>query len=101
MGVEERVNSPSFTMVSNYEVLGGDNIVKLVHVDLYRLANDEVVSETAIKEVLDEAAGLKGVTVIEWADKLGDLSIDGAIRMKFEHGEGKNQRKVSIINPKF
>ncbi len=97
LGIKERVNSPTFTVVSNYEGPEGDDIAKLVHVDLYRLADGKAAGEAVIKEVLDEAAGLAGVTVIEWADKLGDMNIDGAIRMKFEHGKDINQRKVSIL----
>jgi tRNA threonylcarbamoyladenosine biosynthesis protein TsaE len=77
LGVRERVTSPSFIIVAEHV-----GRLPLFHVDCYRLAGAE---EGLGAGVLDERAE-DGVTVIEWAERLGsalpagrlDISIDGA-----------------------
>ncbi len=62
LGVSETVNSPSFTLMSEYE-----GRLPLFHQDLYRLAG---ASEAFEGGLLDERQDL-GVTLTEWADRLG------------------------------
>jgi tRNA threonylcarbamoyladenosine biosynthesis protein TsaE len=58
------VTSPSFTLVNEYP-----GLLRLFHVDLYRI--DKV---TELDEIgLDEMLGCDDVTVIEWAEKMGDV----------------------------
>ena len=62
LGVVETVSSPSFVLMSEY--LGR---LPLFHLDLYRLAN----GVDAIAGGLLDERQVSGVTVIEWADRLG------------------------------
>ena len=67
LGIDAVVNSPSFTLMSEY-----DGRLRLFHQDLYRLAgSDEVLAGGLLDERQDE-----GVTLSEWADRLDD-SLDG------------------------
>ena len=98
LGVEEAVTSPSFTLVTEYAVAGRAGISKLVHLDLYRLGDNEAPVDMMIEETLRETGGK--VTVIEWADKLGDKVPAGAKEIIFGHGGRKNERVVEMKNPK-
>lgn len=77
LGVEEPVASPTFVLVAEHR-----GRVPLFHVDCYRLEGAE---DALAAGILDERSG-EGVTVVEWADRLGvalpagrlDIAIDGA-----------------------
>lgn len=77
LGVREPIVSPSFVLMAEY-----DGRLPLFHVDLYRL---EDVAE-AIDDGLFDEREVAGVTIIEWADRLGpalpagrlDIVVDGA-----------------------
>jgi len=77
LDVEDPVASPTFVLVAEH---GGR--VPLFHVDCYRLGGAE---DALAAGILDDRAA-EGVTVIEWAERLGamlppgrlDVAIDGA-----------------------
>lgn len=63
LGVAEVVNSPSFTLMAEYA-----GRLPLFHIDLFRLAGAE---EALAGGLLDERQA-EGVTLIEWAERLGE-----------------------------
>jgi len=66
LGIDAVVNSPSFTLMAEYE-----GRLTLFHQDLYRLAGaDEVLAGGLLDERQDA-----GVTLAEWADRL-DADLD-------------------------
>jgi tRNA threonylcarbamoyladenosine biosynthesis protein TsaE len=65
LGVEQEVTSPTFTIIHEYR--GGR--LPLAHVDLYRLDSVEQALAVGIEDYL----GGEGVTVIEWAERIGPL----------------------------
>ena len=67
LGVREVVNSPSFTLMAEYR-----GRLPLFHLDLYRLTGAE---EAIAGGLLDERQSL-GVTLVEWAERLGSHSPD-------------------------
>lgn len=83
------VTSPTFTLIQEYR--GGR--LPLHHVDLYRLAPKEVDDLG-----LDELTLGRGVTAIEWPDRL-PRPITDAILVRIEHGDG-DQRFVRISVPR-
>ena len=96
LGVVERVTSPSFTVASEYEVTGHSEVVTLVHVDLYRLEPGSVSQDMAVRDTLERANEEGRVTVIEWAEKLGEQAPAKATRLQFSHTGVKTHRRVSI-----
>jgi len=60
----ERVNSPSYTFINEYH---GEK--PLYHFDLYRLKDPFELYEIG----WDEYLGRKGLMVVEWGEKAGDL----------------------------
>jgi tRNA threonylcarbamoyladenosine biosynthesis protein TsaE len=59
--IEERVHSPTFTLVNLY----ASGRLPLAHLDLYRLENDEAI----IRSGLEEYFRPEGIAVIEWIDR--------------------------------
>src|SRR5919199_2586881 len=70
LAVEERVTSPSFTLVSEYDGRDtGGRPVRLYHVDLYRLDDPAKVETLGLEDYL---AAPDGICVVEWPEHLGD-----------------------------
>ncbi len=65
LGIAARVHSPTFTLVNVYA--GGR--LTLFHLDLYRLETHEQIIAAGLEEYLQPA----GVTVIEWAERWGEV----------------------------
>ncbi len=63
LGIVDVVNSPSFTLMAEYE-----GRLPLYHQDLYRLSG---TAEALAGGLLDERQA-DGVTLAEWGDRLGD-----------------------------
>jgi len=100
LGVKDKVTSPTYIIGAEYEAEGEGGIRRLVHIDLYRLSEEEAGREAAVKEMLDSADKGGRVTVVEWADRLGKSSPKGAWQLVFLHGQRVSERVVKIISPK-
>lgn len=64
LGIEGYITSPTFTIVNEYE---GD--MPLYHFDVYRIGDPGEMFETGYDEYI--AGG--GITVIEWAELIGEI----------------------------
>jgi tRNA threonylcarbamoyladenosine biosynthesis protein TsaE len=86
LGIDpDDVTSPTFTLVHEYR--GGR--LPLIHVDLYRLERAE------LDEIgLDQDLAAKGVTAVEWSDRLS-RPIRGATMVKIED-TGADSRRIEI-----
>jgi tRNA threonylcarbamoyladenosine biosynthesis protein TsaE len=58
------VTSPSFTLINEYP-----GLLRLFHVDLYRIDKISELDEMGLDEMLESDS----VTVIEWAEKIADM----------------------------
>lgn len=86
LGVHDVVNSPTFVLMAEHA-----GRLALFHLDLYRLAGpDEVVAAG----LLDERRA-SGVTVIEWADRMGSLVPPHHLAVTIE-GSGELPRTLSL-----
>lgn len=64
MGIEERVTSPTFTLVQEYGIEP-----PMFHFDPYRLDSPEDMCDFGFSDYLEQ----EGVVVVEWADKIQAL----------------------------
>jgi len=87
LGEENRVTSPTYTIVNEYETEP-----PLFHFDLYRLGSVDELFEIGFDDYL--ARG--GICVIEWSENAGDDVVFSHI-VEIEHdAENENQRRITI-----
>ena len=88
LGVDgyDYVNSPSFVAVKEY-----DGKVPLYHFDVYRFCG-KLFNETIDHERYFYA---RGVTAVEWADKIPDMLPDEYVEVTIRYGKG-DERSVSF-----
>ena len=90
LGIDEYVNSPTFTIVQIYE--GGR--LPFYHFDVYRIEDPEEMQEVGF----DDYIFGQGVCMIEWAELIEDILPDHAIRITIEKdpAKGENYRVIKI-----
>ncbi|MBP7416160.1 MAG: tRNA (adenosine(37)-N6)-threonylcarbamoyltransferase complex ATPase subunit type 1 TsaE [Pyrinomonadaceae bacterium] len=86
----DEVTSPSFTLVNLYKTATFD----VYHIDLWRLdGGGDVATAVGLEEILENE---NAVTIIEWADRLGELQFpNNTIKVTID-GDGDEPRRVSI-----
>lgn len=89
MGVEDEVQSPTFTLSRTYQTLRGGT---LAHYDFYRLADPGILSAE-----LHEAAHARDTTVvIEWADTVQHVLPDDRLKVAITTGDTEDSRRVVL-----
>ncbi len=78
LGIKSVITSPTFNIMKIYE----GRRLNLCHVDAYRLQSGKDLLALGVKEYLDSPTT---VTVIEWADLVGDLNPKKATKIKFKN----------------
>jgi tRNA threonylcarbamoyladenosine biosynthesis protein TsaE len=81
------VPSPTFTLVQVYEFTPA----AIWHFDLYRLTSSEEAWELGIEDAFSE-----GISLIEWADRLGPLLPDRRLEINFAFGDRPDARQVLL-----
>ena len=95
LGILENVGSPTFKLVSEYV---GTNSV-LYHIDAYRLEGSKDFLNIGGEEYLTTE---DGITVIEWADIIGDILDDDVIQVKFARIQNNSEaRRIEIRGIQF
>ena len=90
LGISESVISPTFKLVSEYEV--GQKW--LYHIDAYRLEGVNDFLSIGGEEYLRPE---RGITLIEWADIISDIFDENIIRITFSRlKENSNSRNIQI-----
>ena len=90
LGVADRVTSPTFTIVNEYE--GGR--LPLFHFDLYRMDSPEELFDIGWEDYL--ARG--GVCAVEWSEHAEGAFEEEPIWVDIRRGESDDQRIISIRN---
>ncbi len=92
LGIKKEITSPTFALLNIYEVKKGD-IKRLIHIDTYRLKNEEELLDIGAEDYL----GADGtVCVVEWPEKIEGLLKNKKIKtIRLEHSPGG--RKI-ILN---
>lgn len=87
LGVRAVVNSPSFTLMAEYE-----GRLPLFHVDLFRLAGAE---DALAGGVVDERQ-VAGVSLVEWAERLEGAVAGFDLEVRFA-GAADEPREISLV----
>lgn len=86
LGIEATVNSPSFVLMAEYA-----GRLPLFHLDLYRLADNVDAWSGGL---LDDRQ-VEGVTLVEWAERLGAAIPAARLAVHIE-GTGDEPRAISL-----
>ncbi len=89
-GVVEPVCSPTYTLISEYQ-----GAVPFHHIDLYRLSGPQEALDLGLDEYLET----DGITVIEWAERAGELIPPDAIHIRLERGDEQTRTIEVVENP--
>ena len=88
LGITERVTSPTFTIVNEYE--GGR--LPLFHFDMYRLGSSDELFDIGWEDYLVRG----GVCAVEWSENVSDALEGDCIRVDIRRGAHDNQRLITI-----
>lgn len=93
LGIEEYVNSPTFTIVQEYEGTD-DRRLTLYHFDVYRIEDSEEMEEVGFTDMIYGC----GVSLIEWADMIMDILPERYTRVTIEKEleKGFDYRKITV-----
>ncbi len=86
LGINEAVTSPSFTLISEYQ-----GSVPLYHMDLYRIDDPEEFELLGAEELMYG----RGITVIEWGEKIDELLPADSVSIEFRMEED-GSRHITI-----
>jgi len=81
------VSSPSFTLVHEYP-----GKIPVIHVDLFRLRTEREAEDLGLEEYFQG----RGITAIEWADKIPSLLPKNILQIHLCH-TGERTRSIEII----
>ena len=88
LGAKRPVTSPTFCLVVEHPT----ERFLLVHMDLYRLHDEDDVLSIGWEDYLSRGA----VLFVEWPDRAGDLVPASARHVRFSHGESEDSRVVEF-----
>lgn len=88
LGVEDRVSSPTFSLVNEYQ--GRENLV--YHFDFYRIESEEEVYNIGFEEYFDD----QNWALIEWPEKIPNLLPDYGQTIKIVQNSNGN-RQLHIV----
>ncbi|SLN12095.1 tRNA threonylcarbamoyladenosine biosynthesis protein TsaE [Aquimixticola soesokkakensis] len=83
----QEVPSPTFTLVQTYDAPD----FEIWHADLYRLSHPDEAGELGLTDAFET-----GLCLIEWPDRLGDLTPPDALLLDFRQGSGESDRILDI-----
>lgn len=82
LGVSDRVTSPSFVLVKEYQ-----GTYPILHLDVYRLSNLQELTDLGYEEFLDP----RWVVFIEWGDAVGPLLPPSVLEVDIRGGADEDR----------
>ncbi|MCL2043248.1 MAG: tRNA (adenosine(37)-N6)-threonylcarbamoyltransferase complex ATPase subunit type 1 TsaE [Treponema sp.] len=98
LGITETITSPTYTIINEYaaskphaDACSCAACCPLYHIDAYRLNGDEDFESTGAGEII----GSRGITIIEWSERIPRSIPPGSITIHIEI-TGPNNRLIRI-----
>lgn len=94
LGIQETVNSPTFTLMKSYIVSDPKKyFTKLVHIDAYRLESGSELSFLGWEDLLKDK---KSLIVVEWPANIINFLPKNTHNIEFSHID-ENKRLIKIV----
>lgn len=85
LGVDETVNSPTFTIMKQYD-LNHENFDTLIHIDAYRLESESETKPLYFAEIFKQQ---RTVICVEWPEIIANILPPNIMWLKIEIGENE------------
>ncbi len=96
LGVTEKITSPTFLIIKNYQLpITNNQFRKAYHIDCYRLKDPTELLNLDFKNIIKNEENL---ILIEWAEKVGELLPEGVVWIHFKHGPTEQERIINYEN---
>lgn len=92
LGINEDVQSPTFTISRLYDAKAG---LKLAHYDFYRLQDAGIMADELSDAINDQAA----VVVVEWGDAVADVLPKDRITIQIQ-AISEEERQLTVSSPR-
>ena len=91
LGIAEPVNSPTFTILQQYE----QGRLPLYHFDVYRIGDISEMDEAGYEDCFYG----EGVCLVEWSSRIEDLLPEDAVRITIEKDleRGFDYRRIEVV----
>ena len=96
LNIDDEITSPTYTLLAVYGDSAAAGSVPLYHFDAYRLSGDDDFIALGAEEYLYG----RGVSVIEWSERVTASIPDGAITVEIGILEGE-KRRITVSVPAF
>lgn len=92
LGIKRHLQSPTFTIIKQYQLGEKFSFLDLYHIDLYRLEGDIDINQLGLSEIMSD---VKNLVLIEWAEKIEDKLPRKRIEISFEYVD-EEKRRIKI-----
>ena len=93
-GINENIQSPTFTISHVYDVAMGRGVTTLAHYDFYRLTQPGIL----LDELQEVSSGGDSLVVIEWGETVRGVLPDDRVTVQIEPVENEQARRLVVIS---
>lgn len=81
LNVKDSVGSPTFSIINEYQGDANGQPLRIFHIDLYRLSDEEEARQAGIEDCLYG----DGISFVEWPSKVPSIIPEGAMQVELSH----------------
>ena len=93
-GVKERMGSPTFSIINQYDYKENDIDKIIYHIDLYRLKDEEEIIQAGVEDCIYSGS----ICMIEWPQKAPGLFDEMVIKV-FIEALNETERSIKLVLP--
>lgn len=92
LGIKEKITSPTFVLMKNFEIKKKAKFNNFFHIDCYRIKNSKEIIDLKFQKIVSSS---ENIIIIEWPDKIKKLLPKNSIIIKFKLIDLKT-RKITL-----
>ncbi|PIR97971.1 MAG: tRNA (adenosine(37)-N6)-threonylcarbamoyltransferase complex ATPase subunit type 1 TsaE [Candidatus Colwellbacteria bacterium CG10_big_fil_rev_8_21_14_0_10_42_22] len=91
LGIKKRILSPTFVIQKRFKLPPSTSFANVYHIDAYRIKPVDLIGLGWIGAISNN-----NILVVEWADKIKQVLPKDAIWIRFKHGKGETERRITL-----